>query len=171
MKKAVDDAIAEGAGDEGLNPGEMFSVMRRRPLHGDHRLHRRLRRLRELASAVKTADERDGNVMIERGGGWHVHRHGHREGVDVRVFGGGDSADFRMNSAEVDFDVTVVNKKLMVTVAADPMDGRRGRNLDDHRDCRGAGPSTPTTAPSRSTCRSTATPRSRRSRSPSRRGT
>ena len=73
------------------------------------------------------------------------------------------------NSAEVDFDVTVVNKKLMVTVAADPMEVEEGGTSTITATASRA--VTPTTAPSRSTCRSTATPRSRLSRSPSRRGT
>ncbi|MCY4574873.1 MAG: fibronectin type III domain-containing protein, partial [Gemmatimonadetes bacterium] len=124
VKQAVDDAKAEGGGDEGLNPGESFSVMvsdlftETTGYTGDYDVS-------ATGSAVKTSISSNGDVMVEAvevGMSTVTVTAKASMSMSSLVATRQTSAD----SAEVDFDVDVVNKKLMVTVAADPMTVEEG---------------------------------------------
>ena len=124
VKKAVDDAMAAGGGDEGLNPGESFSVMvsdlftETTGYTGDYDVS-------ATGSAVKTSISSNGDVMVEA-----VEVGMSTVTVTAKASMSMSSAvatrQTSADSAEVDFDVDVVNKKLMVTVAADPMTVEEG---------------------------------------------
>ena len=123
VKKAVDDAVAKGAGDEGLNPTESFSVKVTdlfKEVDGyavDYDV--------SVSGDAVTADESNGNVVVRAakvGESTVTVTAKASMSMSSAVATRQTSAD----SAEVDFDVVVVNKKLMVTVSAEPMTVEEG---------------------------------------------
>ena len=117
VMKAVDEAMAKGAGDEGLNPGESFSV-KVTDLFKEKDGYAVDYDFKVSGDAV-TAVESNGDVVVsaaEVGESTVTVTAKASMSMSSALATRQTSAD----SAEVDFDVMVVNKKLMVTVAADP---------------------------------------------------
>ncbi|MCY4667747.1 MAG: putative Ig domain-containing protein, partial [Rhodococcus sp.] len=118
VKKAFDDAKAAGAGDEGLNPDESFSVevsdlfTVTDGYAADYDV--------SVSGDAVTARESNGTVEIsavEVGESTVTITAKAARSMSSAVMTRQTAAD----SAEVDYVVQVVNKKLMVTVAAEPM--------------------------------------------------
>ena len=114
---AVDAAVATGGGDEGLNPGESFTVMA-----GD------LFNVSEGYSATYAASASGDHVVGVSSSGDSIMITANKAGMSTvtvvanarMAVSSATTSQTVADRAEVSFDVEVKDKKLVVTVAADP---------------------------------------------------